>query len=111
MNSIEFSHLAVDAFGHLNAHNVAPNAGFSANQYETDKESGHRVVTNPRVEEYERITKEDSKYWRDLSFALIAVFCLIVLVATVVIWYLCRRCRLAGEHKIADDFDIGECWI
>lgn len=108
MNSIEFSHIAVDSFGHIGVHNAAPNSGISANQYETDRESGHRAVTNPRVEEYERITKEDSKYWRDLSFALIAVFCLIVLVATVVIWYLCRRCRLAGEHKITDDFDIDD---
>lgn len=105
MNSIEFSHLAVDTFGHLNVHNGAPDAG---NQYDTGRVSERRPVTNPRVEEYERIPKEDSKYWRDLSFALIALFCLIVLVATVVIWYLCRRCRLDGEHKITDEFDIDD---
>ncbi|KAK6191387.1 hypothetical protein SNE40_003091 [Patella caerulea] len=47
----------------------------------------------------------EDHYWKKLAFALIGVLCVLIIVATMVVWYACRKLHTSVQRKRADDED------
>ncbi|ESP04682.1 hypothetical protein LOTGIDRAFT_170520 [Lottia gigantea] len=67
---------------------------------------------NPRIIEEVPTTSSEDKYWKNLAFALIGVLCVLIIAATMVVWYACRKLHASvqikrPEYDDTDDPDNG----
>ncbi|XP_041365104.1 uncharacterized protein LOC121380381 [Gigantopelta aegis] len=63
------------------------------------------LVPVVEIDEMPTITKDVGQYWKNLAFALIGVLCALIVLATIIVFFACRKLQATTHIKSPEDYD------
>ena len=74
------------------------------------REQTDSLVPMVEIDEMPTITKDVGQYWKNLAFALIGVLCALIVLATIIVFFACRKLQSTTHIKSPEEYD-GETFL